>query len=263
MFSLIASKQAEGLFHKAISMSGYTTSISLKEAYKPEQKSATSEYSSFNIVNKILDSNGQLTQDKTYDNQEIRDILLNLSTFEFIQHYSDRKSYEEIPLLTADGIIIPKIGLSNALNNSKLVNNVPTIAGSNRDEVKLWLGTAEYFVELDYSYFGSIFGIPTVVLKNDEAFEAFNYYRSSAWKIRGVDIPLNSLLKPVIMTYIHTDMTGMIIESILLLTLKKLLEQLMQLRFLYWQVIQNLLEVIHCLICSTQQANLNFIYQEI
>ena len=195
VFSLIASKQAEGLFHKAISMSGYTTSISLKEAYKPEQKSATSEYSSFNIVNKILDSNGQLTQDKTYDNQEIRDILLNLSTFEFIQHYSDRKSYEEIPLLTADGIIIPKIGLSNALNNSKLVNNVPTIAGSNRDEVKLWLGTAEYFVELDYSVLGSIFGIPTVVLKNDEAFEAFNYYRSSAWKIRGVDIPLNSLFK--------------------------------------------------------------------
>tara|TARA_Y100000768_G_scaffold380151_1_gene356856 strand:+ start:644 stop:2377 length:1734 start_codon:yes stop_codon:yes gene_type:complete len=195
VFSLIASKQAEGLFHKAISMSGYTTSISLKEAYKPEQKSATSEYSSFNIVNKILDSNGQLTQDKTYDNQEIRDILLNLSTFEFIQHYSDRKSYEEIPLLTADGITIPKIGLSNALNNSKLVNNVPTIAGSNRDEVKLWLGTAEYFVELDYSVLGSIFGIPTVVLKNDEAFEAFNYYRSSAWKIRGVDIPLNSLFK--------------------------------------------------------------------
>ena len=55
---------------------------------------------------------------------------------------------------------------------------VPTIAGSNRDEVKLWLGTAEYFVELDYSFFGSIFGIPKVVLKNVDAFEAFNYYRS-------------------------------------------------------------------------------------
>ena len=32
------------------------------------------------------------------------------------------------------------------------MNIVPTIAGSNRDEVKLWLGTARYFVDLDYSF---------------------------------------------------------------------------------------------------------------
>ena len=30
-------------------------------------------------------------------------------------------------------------------------------------------------------------------LKDEDAFEAFNYYRSSAWKIRGVDIPLAGL----------------------------------------------------------------------
>ena len=70
---------------------------------------------------------------------------------------------------------------------------MPTIAGSNRDEVKLWLATAEYFVELDYSFFGSMLNIPKVVLKNEDSFEAFNYYRSSAWKIRGVDIPINAL----------------------------------------------------------------------
>ena len=35
--------------------------------------------------------------------------------------------------------------------------------------------------------------IPKVVLKNEDSFEAFNYYRSSAWKIRGVDIPINAL----------------------------------------------------------------------
>ena len=46
---------------------------------------------------------------------------------------------------------------------------VPTIAGSNRDEVKLWLGTAEYFVELDYSFFGSMLNIPKVVLKNEDS----------------------------------------------------------------------------------------------
>jgi hypothetical protein len=41
------------------------------------------------------------------------------------------------------------------------------MAGSNRDEVKLWIGTAEYFVKLDYSFFGSILGIPRVTLKDE------------------------------------------------------------------------------------------------
>ena len=35
--------------------------------------------------------------------------------------------------------------------------------------------------------------IPKVKLLNEESFEAFNYYRSSAWKIRGVDEPISSL----------------------------------------------------------------------
>ena len=37
-----------------------------------------------------------------------------------------------------------KIGLRKSLSDSSQVNIVPTIAGSNRDEVKLWLGTASY-----------------------------------------------------------------------------------------------------------------------
>ena len=66
------------------------------------------------------------------------------------------------------------------------------MAGSNRDEVKL-IGTAEYFVKLDYSLLGSILGIPRVRLKDEAAFEVFNYYRSEAWKIRGVIEPISSL----------------------------------------------------------------------
>ena len=98
-----------------------------------------------------------------------------------------------MPLLTSDNIVIPQIGLRAALYEKEFVNNVPTIAGSNRDEVKLWLASAEYFVELEYSAIGSALKIPNVRLKDKEAFEAFNYYRSSAWKIRGVDVPLKGL----------------------------------------------------------------------
>ena len=190
VYSLIASKRAEGLFHKAIAMSGYTTSISVEQAYKQENDTPTSDLTSWNVVNYITKNNQEnLTK------EEIRKTLLSLSANEFFEIYSNRESYQEIPLLTADNIVIPDIGLRKSLSKKELINNVPIIAGSNADEVKLWLATAEYFVDLDYSFIGSILDIPKVVLNNEEAFEAFNYYRSSAWKIRGVDDPLLSLSK--------------------------------------------------------------------
>tara|TARA_Y100000741_G_scaffold291284_1_gene231436 strand:- start:2069 stop:3817 length:1749 start_codon:yes stop_codon:yes gene_type:complete len=191
VFSLLVSDKSKGLFHKAISMSGYTTSISPKDAYVQNDKSSTSSYTSSEIVKKIIK---ELSNEKeTYSNEEIRDILLNLSTQEFFEHYANRETYEEIPLLTSDNIVIPEAGLRASLFNKDIVNKVPTIAGSNRDEVKLWLATAEYFVELDFSAVGSLLNIPNVKLKDEDAFEAFNYFRSSAWKIRGVDIPLKGL----------------------------------------------------------------------
>ncbi len=188
VYSLIASKRAEGLFHKAIAMSGYTTSISTEQAYKQENSSSTSDFTSWNVVNHITKNNQE-----NLSKEEIRQTLLSLSANEFFEIYSNRESYQELPLLTADNIVIPDIGLRKSLSKTELINNVPLIAGSNADEVKLWLATAEYFVDLDYSFLGSILDIPKVVLNDEEAFEAFNYYRSSAWKIRGVDEPLVSL----------------------------------------------------------------------
>jgi para-nitrobenzyl esterase len=57
------------------------------------------------------------------------------------------------------------------------------------------LASAEYFVDLDYSFLGSILGVPKVVLNDKKAFNIFNSYRSRAWKIRGVDTPLRNLHK--------------------------------------------------------------------
>tara|TARA_B100000965_G_scaffold399015_1_gene418139 strand:+ start:664 stop:2460 length:1797 start_codon:yes stop_codon:yes gene_type:complete len=193
VLSLIVSKEAKGLFHKAISMSGYTTSISPQLAYKPEMESNTSKHSSYEIVNKIINDHPNKNEQNKYENKEIRDILYSISGEEFYKFYSERNSYDEIPLLTADGLVIPSVGLRKALSDKKHVNNVATIIGSNRDEVKLWLAFSEYLVKVDFSLSGSLFNLPKVIIKDEDAFEAFNYYRSSAWKIRGVDEPLRSL----------------------------------------------------------------------
>ena len=192
VLSLLVSKKAKGLFHKAISQSGYTTSISPEKAYSQSKSSPTSEHTSWKIVNKILDKAGLQSQNNL-SNVEIRKILKELDARDFFINYSDRLSYQEIPLLTSDDIVIPSDGLKKTLSNKDHVNIVPTIAGSNKDEVKLWLASAEYFVDLEYSFFSSLLGVPRVVLKDEAAFELFNSYRSRAWKLRGVDNPLKSL----------------------------------------------------------------------
>ena len=195
VLSLLVSKKAKGLFHKAISMSGYTESISLEHAYKQKYKSPTSNYSSWNVVNKIINLESDENKKDNYSNEELRNLLYGLSGKEFYKYYANRETYEELPLLTNDGLVIPLIGLKEALSKKEHVNNVPTIAGSNRDEVKIWLAFSEYFVTVDYSPTSSIFNLPKAIIKNEDAYEAFNYYRSTAWKIRGVNEPLNSLAK--------------------------------------------------------------------
>ncbi len=193
VLSLLVSNKAKGLFHKAISMSGYTESISPEDAYRPKKQSPTSNYSSWAVVNKIIKDQFDKNLQDQYTLKDLRNSLYSLSGKEFYQYYAERENFEELPLLTNDGIVIPNIGLKESLSKEEYINNVPTIAGSTRDEVKIWLAFSEYFVTVDYSVSGSIFGLPNVILNDDDAFEAFNYYRSNAWKIRGVNEPLNSL----------------------------------------------------------------------
>ena len=188
VLSLMVSPLAKGLFNKAISQSGYTTSASTGEAFAIDETHPTFNHTSNEVVKRLIGNHESLSSEDLYKR------LLGLSAEEFFSEYSD-KSNLEVPLLTNDGIVIPLEGLEKALSNSSHLSDVPFMAGSNRDEVKLWIGTAEYFVKLDYSFFGSILGIPRVTLKDEDAFEAFNYYRSEAWKIRGVIEPISSLNK--------------------------------------------------------------------
>ena len=183
VLSLLVAPQAKGLFQKAISQSGYTTSIDYEIAFNLKHKSV--DYiNSEEIVRNIID--------KTVDLLKTRKKLFDISAYNFYSYYLNENSLREIPLMTNDGIVIPKKGLYEALKNPIDIS-IPVIAGSNRDEVKLWIGTALYFIKPEFSFIGSIFGIPKIKIINEDAFEAFNYYRSSAWQLRGVVEPLNNL----------------------------------------------------------------------
>jgi para-nitrobenzyl esterase len=186
VLSLLVSPQSNGLFHKAISQSGYTTSTSKNHAHINNIDHPTYNHTSNEVIKRLIPDSEKISPLK------LNKKLYSFTAKEFFSEYSD-KSNLEVPLLTNDGIVIPKVGLEKALKDRAYIKNVPFIAGSNRDEVKLWIAAAEYFVKLDYSFIGSILGIPKVKLKNEASFEAFNYYRSEAWKIRGVIEPISSL----------------------------------------------------------------------
>ena len=79
----MVSDKAKGLFHKAISMSGYTTSISSIDAYNPTQWSSTSNHSSYRIVERLLKSNKEYDDIKFNDHDKLRDVLLNIPIDEF------------------------------------------------------------------------------------------------------------------------------------------------------------------------------------
>ena len=192
VLSLLVSKEAKGLFHKAISQSGYTTTYSIEEAYAPKESSNTSDASSSEIFSRLLKSIDYSKPETEIDIAEQRKILKEINAYELFLLYQDDE-VNSIPLITEDGITMPFEGMKSALSNPKHLNIVPTIAGSNRDEVKLWLASAEYFVKLEESFLGNIINIPKPVLKDKKAYAAFNYFRATAWQLRGVDQPLSGL----------------------------------------------------------------------
>ena len=98
VFSLLVAPQAKGLFHKAISQSGYTTSVSYETAHLNE--SLRLDYIP---TNKIVEN---ITSSK--DIQNIRSQLFKIEAYDIYTLYDDEYVLAEIPLLTNDGIVIPE-----------------------------------------------------------------------------------------------------------------------------------------------------------
>lgn len=197
VLALLVAKQAKGLFHKAISQSGYTESSSLQDAYKPDEinrKDSADSWSTFNrllvqkgISNSIEDAN-KLQSSMSLEKQKA--ILMVSKSSELLQLY---ESTIEEPLLTNDNVVIPQEGLLAALGNPHYLHKVPVLAGSNRDEVKLWIGTSEYFLGTKFSPLGRLFNIPSLVIKNENLYNFYSSVRAEAWQLRGVIEPLEKI----------------------------------------------------------------------
>ena len=196
VLSLLVAPQAKGLFHKAISQSGYTKSSSLQNAYKSQFYNQDNTSDSWTVLNKVLmsEKNINISEADEFQNSsrlgDLRTILYQTDAQDLVNLYGDTF---ETPLLTNDDIVIPKIGLLKALGSEEYLYKVPTIAGSNKDEIKLWIGFSEYFIKAEKSFLSRAFNVPKIEIKNKNQYEFYNSIRSQGWQLRGVQEPLENL----------------------------------------------------------------------
>ena len=197
VLSLLVAPQARGLFHKAISQSGYTKSSSLENAYKSEHFNQDKTSDSWTVFNKYVVQNGLIEDiqkasifQSNASKKEIRKILYNADPQTLVNMYGDTF---ETPLLTNDGVVIPRMGLLEALGSPEHLYKVPTIAGSNKDEIKLWIGFSKYFIEADRFFLSRTLGVPKLKIKDINKYEFYNSVRASGWQLRGVQEPLNNI----------------------------------------------------------------------
>ncbi len=183
VYALLASPLSDGLFHKAISQSGYTSSHTVADAINKDAKNPLVDRGSWQIVNAMSNPNES--------SAEIRRTLKNIDAREFVGLYYENDGIDNMPLTTRDGIVIPEVGLLAALGDKRYAKNVPVMAGVTKDEVALWHGLHRYFMATEYRFTKLL--PPIVTVKNPELFDLWVRTRSHAWKLRGVDIPFQAL----------------------------------------------------------------------
>lgn len=161
VYALLASPLSDGLFHKAISQSGYTSSHTVADAINKDAKNPLIDRGSWQIVNAMSNSNES--------SAEIRRTLKNIDARKFVGLYYENDCIDNMPLTTRDGIVIPEVGLLAALGDKRYAKNVPMMAGVTKDEVALWHGLHRYFMATEYRFTKLL--PPVVTVKNPELFD--------------------------------------------------------------------------------------------
>ena len=202
VLSLLASPIAERLFQKAISQSGYTTSSTKEEAIGINQEGIITNRLGSDPVLSSYDASGYesiknlFNKDPEKYGEEYQRYLRSIDGKSLLKIYEQlsKNTYDRLPLLTRDGIVTHIDGVNAGLASSKEKNNIPVIAGSNKDELSLWLGSNRYFVNASYP-FTKLVPIPKIEFKREDLYKLWVNTRSLGWKLRGVDKPLMELEK--------------------------------------------------------------------
>jgi para-nitrobenzyl esterase len=205
VFSLLVSPPAAGLFHAAISQSGMPATMTRAQAerYTDEPVDAAGANraglpgSSNELLIALLRKEG-----KAKDRASAKTVLAGMSAAEIeaflrgfepeelLQPFVDVMGDETMPMymspaIVRDGVVIPDRKPLEVLAGLGGHERVPFIAGTNRDENKLFLMLSSPHVE-------RTFGIPTGFV-NERLYDLEGEYGGAIWQAMGVDEPIAAM----------------------------------------------------------------------
>jgi para-nitrobenzyl esterase len=184
--TLLYSPLGEGLFHKAIVQSGSLrqTPVEVAEQFTGDDRS---EFSSSETAAKILLHRGKAeTREQArewvagLDNPAFIQLMNSASADELIGTYTlDIGARIRVPQCIPDGIAIPEGSPWALIADARQVKRIPVILGSNRDEMKFFLGLNPAYVTI----------VPgsSIQIHDVERYNLHARYLSDRWTSQGVD----------------------------------------------------------------------------
>jgi para-nitrobenzyl esterase len=185
IYSLLASPLARGLFHGAIIQSGFPGTFTRERAEnriddpRPGHPNGSHQLLTAWLGAGSADSRNAIAR---LSDADLAAFMRGLSVAELMAPVATPGGTYVIPTLFRDGVVLPEAPLTEVFADPSRWNTVPLLAGTNRDEMKLYLALSERHVR---NRFGLI---PTP--RDVERYNALSAYLSDSWKAAGVDLPL-------------------------------------------------------------------------
>lgn len=180
---MIATPLAKGLFHRAIVQSGgyWTTD---KDSAMAMAADGGHQNSSSEIINRVLDSDSADIETDVTKGLSIAQLRSKLESKRATDFYAaiggDALSgMSDIPLIAADGYVVPNAPLEEIFGVAGAFNDVPVILGTNRDEPSLFMVMDPQHTETTLGIFRS--------LRDESEYLRRVYYGAQSWKVGGVD----------------------------------------------------------------------------
>ncbi|HYB13310.1 MAG TPA: carboxylesterase family protein [Myxococcota bacterium] len=193
VYALLVAPQAKGLFQRAIAESGGTYRTSpeeaenLVDAAQPGQPQSSGE-----LVLRLFQRDGAAdrsaakTRLAAMSDVEVAAYLHGKSTAEILGAYTPEPSgMIRMPLLFADGSVLPQGPLEERFASEDGWNRVPVIVGTNRDEYRLFMFPNPNRIRK------VLWILPRFV--NEKTYLATADARSRMWKATGADGPAAAL----------------------------------------------------------------------
>ncbi len=176
--SLLVAPQAEGLFHGAIIQSGgpETVSVAVAEGSAPDPLER-GQTTSADAINTILAFIAPPTPEQLAGAMRSIDVDTLYGAYHRPNGNGDL-SVDPYRVI-GDGIVLPEDGMLAAMRTPGRYNQVPVIAGSNRDETRLFNALDDRFTN---RYLGVI-----ILPKSQRLYDVISDYQSRMWQVRGVD----------------------------------------------------------------------------